>query len=238
MAEIRELSVFFPAYNEETNIERTVKKAIGVSEKIAPKWEIIVVNDGSTDKTGKIVEKLIKAEPRIKMITHTPNRGYGAALKSGLYNSCYEWIAYTDADGQFDFAEITKFFEAQRQMRADAVIGYYLKRAVPFYRILGSKLWELALFLLFGLKVKDIDCGFKLLRKKVIDEIPRLEAERGPFISSELLIKTKKAGFKIVEVGVHHYPRKAGKSTGASLKVILGGLKDLIRLKRKLARIS
>lgn len=238
MAKIRELSVFFPAYNEEANIEKTVKKAVGVLEKIAEKWEIIVVNDGSSDSTGKIVEKLIKAEPRIKMITHTPNRGYGAALKSGLYNSQYEWIAFTDADGQFDFSEITKFFEKQRQTGADAVIGYYLKRQVPFYRILGSKFWQLAVWLLFGLKAKDIDCGFKLIRKKVVDEIPRLEAERGPFISSELLIKAKKKGFKIVEIGVYHYPRQAGKATGASLKVILSGFKDLVRLKAKLAKIS
>jgi len=214
-----------------------VEKAAEVLEKVAKKWEIIVIDDGSKDKTGEIVKKLIKKEPRIRLITHTPNRGYGAALKSGFYNSQYEWIAFTDADGQFDFSEITKFFEKQKQTGADLVIGYYLKRAVPFYRIWGSKLWELAVFLLFGLKVKDIDCGFKLIRKKVIDEIPRLEAERGPFISSELLIKAKKKGFKIVQLGVHHYPRKAGKATGASFKVILSGLKDLIRLKAKLIRI-
>lgn len=234
MVKVSELSVFFPAYNEEVNIGRTIERAIEILKKFAKKWEIIVVNDGSKDRTGEIVEELIKRELQVRMITHTPNRGYGAALKSGLYNSRYEWIAYTDADGQFDFGEISKFFEVQRQTGADAVIGYYLKRAVPFCRILGSRLWELAVFLLFGLKVKDIDCGFKLLRKKVIDEIPRPEAERGPFISSELLIKAKKKGFKIAEVGVHHYPRKAGKSTGASLKVILSGLKDLLRLKAKI----
>lgn len=214
-----------------------MERAVEVLEKVAKKWEIIVVDDGSKDKTGVIVKRLIKKEPRIRLITHTPNRGYGAALKSGFYNSQYEWIAFTDADGQFDFSEITKFFEKQKQTGADLVIGYYLKRAVPFYRIWGSKLWELAVFLLFGLKVKDIDCGFKLIRKKVIEEIPPLEAERGPFISSELLIKTKKKGFKIVQLGVHHYPRQAGKATGASLKVILSGLKDLIRLKAKLSRI-
>jgi glycosyltransferase involved in cell wall biosynthesis len=234
---IKELSVFFPAYNEEANIHQTVEKAIEVLKKIAKKWEIIVIDDGSKDKTGAIVKRLIKKEPRIRLITHTPNRGYGAALKSGFYNSQYEWIAFTDADGQFDFSEITKFFEKQKQTGADLVIGYYLKRAVHFYRILGSKLWELAVFLLFGLKVKDIDCGFKLIRKKVIEEIPPLEAERGPFISSELLIKAKKKGFKIVQLGVHHYPRRAGKATGASLKVILSGLKDLIRLKAKLSKI-
>jgi len=235
MTKIQEISVFFPAYNEEANIKKTVTRAVKILEQIARKWEIIVIDDGSKDRTGAIVKRLIKKEPRIRLITHTPNRGYGAALKSGFYNSSYEWIAFTDADGQFNFSEITKFFEKQKQTGADLVIGYYLRRAVPFYRILGSKLWELAVFLLFGLKVKDIDCGFKLLRRQVIDEIPRLEAERGPFISSELLIKAKKKGFKIVEVGIHHYPRRAGKSTGASLKVVMSGLGDLWRLKRKLS---
>jgi len=234
---IKEISVFFPAYNEEANICQTVEKAVEVLKKLAKKWEIIVIDDGSKDKTGAIVKRLIKKEPKIRLITHTPNRGYGAALKSGFYNSQYEWIAFTDADGQFDFSEITKFFEKQKQTGADLVIGSYLKRAVPFYRIWGSKLWELAVFLLFGLKVKDIDCGFKLIRKKVIEEIPPLEAERGPFISSELLIKAKKKGFKIVQLGVHHYPRKAGKATGANLKVVLSGLKDLIKLKAKLSKI-
>ncbi len=231
---INELSVFFPAYNEEANIKNTVDKTREVLEKIAKKWEIIVVDDGSKDKTGEIVKKLIKKDKRISLITHTPNRGYGAALKSGLYNARYEWIAFTDADGQFDFGEITKFFEKQNQTNADLVIGYYLKRAVPFYRIWGSKLWELAVFLFFGLKVRDIDCGFKLLRRKVVEKIPKLEAERGPFISSEFLIKAKKAGFKITQVGVHHYPRKAGKATGANPKVVLSGLKELWRLRRKL----
>jgi len=234
MEKVKELSVFFPAYNEEEAIKSTVTKATKILPKVAEKWEIIVVNDGSTDKTREIVKELIKKEPQIKMITHTPNRGYGSTIKSGVYNSKYELIAFTDSDGQFDFSEVTKFFETQEKTGADLVIGYYLKRKVPFYRILGSKLlWQPAVYLLFGLKVRDIDCGFKLIKKEVIDGIPRLEAERGPFISSELLIKAKKAGFKIAEVGVHHYPRKAGAATGASLKVILSGFTDLLRLRKK-----
>lgn len=232
--EVEELSVFFPAYNEEANIAKTVTQATAVLKKITKQWEIIVVNDGSTDKTAQIVERLIKKEPRIRMITYTPNRGYGAAFKTGLYNSRYDLIAFTDGDGQFDFSEITKFIKRQRESEADIVAGYYLKRAVPFYRILISKLaWELPVFLIYGLKMRDIDCGFKLVKKEVIDKIPRLEAERGPFISTEFLVKAKKLGFKIVEVGVRHHPRRAGKATGVSLKVALSGYTDLIRLYRK-----
>lgn len=239
MEKVKELSVFFPAYNEEANIKATVTKATKILPKIAKKWEIIVVNDGSTDKTGEIVKELIKKEPRIKMITHTPNRGYGSTIKSGVYNAQYELIAFTDADGQFDFSEITKFLETQKKTDADLVIGYYLKRAEPFYRILISKiLWELPVFLLFGLRVRDIDCGFKLFRKEVINRISRLEAERGPFISTELLVKAKKEGFKISQVGVHHYPREAGQATGITLKVALSGYLDLLRFYRKLKKVE
>lgn len=239
MKKTEELSVFFPAYNEEENIKETITKAVAVLNNVARKWEIIVVNDGSADKTGEIVKELIKKEPRIQMITHTPNRGYGAALKTGLYNSKYNLIAFTDADGQFDFSEITEFLKTQKKTEADLAIGYYLKRKVPFYRILGSRfLWQPVVYLLFGLKARDVGCGFKLIKKKVVDKIPRLEAERGPFICSELLIKAKKAGFKIVEVGVHHYPRKSGKATGASLRVILSGFSDLFRLRKKLRNLN
>lgn len=238
MAKVEELSVFFPAYNEEDNIETTVTKAAKILPKIAKKWEIIIVNDGSKDKTGEIAEKVARENENIRVIHHPQNRGYGAALKSGLYNVRYPWIVFTDADGQFDFGEVTKFLATQKKTGADLVIGYYLKRKVPFFRIWGSRyLWQPAVYLLFGLKARDIDCGFKLIKKEVIDKIPRLEAERGPFISSELLIKAKKAGFKIVEVGVYHYPRKAGRATGASLKVIFSGFSDLLRLRQKLKKI-
>ena len=225
------LSVFLPAYNEEKMLAKTIKTVDVILKKIAGDYEIIIVNDGSKDKTGEIADKLALENKKIKVIHHSPNRGYGAALKSGMYNARFPWIVLVDADGQFDFTEVEKLFKKQKETKADIVVGYYLKRAVRLYRILGSKLaWELPIFILTGLKVKDIDCGFKLIKKTVIDEIPHLEAERGPFITTEFLIKAKRAGFKIAEVGVHHYPDETvGGSTGASLKVIISAYKDLFR---------
>ena len=232
---INELSVFFPCYNEEKNIKNTIDKTIPVLQKTAKDWEIILVNDGSKDNTAQVLKEIQKSYPQqIKIITHNPNRGYGAALKSGLYNAKYEWIAFTDADGQFDFSEVTKLIEKQQKTHADVVIGYYLARQVSKAAIITSKIWELIVFFLFGLHVTDIDCGFKLINKKVVDAIPKLEAERGAFISSEFLIKTKKAGFKIVEIGVHHYPRTEGKATGRSFKVIIKSFSDLFRLWSKI----
>lgn len=231
---INSLSVFFPTYNEESNIKDTVLRAVKVLNKLFKTWEIIVVNDGSTDNTKKIVENLGREDKRIRVISHEQNRGYGASLSTGFYNSNYNWIAFTDSDGQFDFSELENFTTKQQKTNADLVIGYYKKRRVSKFKIITSKMWELAVFILFGLHVKDIDCGFKLISKKVIDKIPRLESQRGAFISSEFLIKAKKTGFTIVEIPVTHYPRTAGKGTGRDLKVIIQSFVDLVKLWWKL----
>jgi len=231
---ISELSVFFPAYNEEASIKNTVEAAKKVLLRIADEWEIIIVNDGSNDRTGEIAGKLGEEDKRISVINHFPNKGYGEALKSGFYNSRYQWIAFTDSDGQFDFSEVTNFIRKQRETGADLVIGYYKKRRVSFFKILTSRLWEVVVFILFGLKARDIDCGFKFISKEVVKTIPRLESERGAFISSEFLIKARKSGFKIVEIPVTHYPRIKGAGTGRKLNVIIKSFIDLFRLWGKL----
>jgi len=215
---IRELSVFFPAKD--------------VLETVADKWEIIVVNDGSKDMTGGIVRELGKKDPRVKIINHTENRGYGGALQSGFYNSSYEWIAYNDSDGQFDFGEITRFFNEKDS--ADLLLGYRIKRRDSFYRLFLAKGWAALLFLFFGLRLKDVDCGFKMVKKSVIKKIPRLESERGGMINAELAIKAKEAGFKIRQVGVTHYPRRGGRATGAQPRVIIKSFIDLFKLWVKL----
>jgi len=229
--QVKAISVFFPAYNEEKNIKQTIIKAVAVLEKIAQNYEVIVVNDGSTDKTGQIVNNLIKKNPRISMITHTPNRGYGAALKSGLYHASYPWIAFTDADGQFDFGEIEKFLAKKDQ--ADLIIGYRLKRRDPLPRIIIAQLLRIWNFILFGLWLKDADCGFKLIKKEVVDKIGPLKTESA-ITETEFLARAKRAGFKIIEVPVHHYPRKAGKQTGGNLKVIFKAIKESLSLWQEL----
>lgn len=231
---IDKLSVFFPAYNEEENIKNTVLKAKEVLKVIASDWEILVVNDGSKDRTEEIVKQLGRSEKRIKVITHRPNRGYGGALKTGFSQTRYPWVSFTDSDGQFDFAEITNFLQKQNETKADVVIGYYKRRQVSKFKIITSKIWEYIVFILFGLKVHDIDCGFKLISRDVINAVTPLESERGAFISSEFLIKAKKKGFKIVEIPVTHYPRTRGKGTGRDVKVIIQSFIDLFKLWLKL----
>ncbi len=228
---IDELSVFFPCYNEENNVTPTTQKAIKILEQITPKWEILLIDDGSKDKTPQVAKKLQQQYPKnIKVVTHNPNRGYGAAFKSGIYNSSYKWIAFTDVDGQFDFSEINHFISTQKDTNADLVIGYYKKRQVSKFVIITSKIWEMIVFILFGLRVHDIDCGFKLFKKEVVDTIPKLESERGAFVNSEFLLHAKHSGFKIIEIPVTHYQRSSGKPTGRNFNVILKSFTDLFRL--------
>lgn len=226
------LSVFFPCINEEGNIENIIKRAEDVLKRLGIKYEIIIVDDGSTDATGKVADELALMNSNIRVIHHSKNLGYGEALKSGFYNAKYETIVYTDGDGQFDFAEVTKFLEKIKDH--DLVIGYRIKRKDPFFRILFKKGWTLSLWAFFGLTLKDVDCGFKMVRKKVLEKMPRLESSRGAMINAELAIKVKKYGFKIAQIGVNHYPRTSGKPTGAGLNVIIKSYFDLIKLWWKL----
>lgn len=231
---ISELSVFLPAYNEAANISASINNVVQAASLYTEKWELTIIDDGSTDNTYKIAADVAKNNKNVKVIRHDKNSGYGASLKTGLYGAKYSWISFIDSDGQFDFGEIEKFILKQKETDADMVIGYYKKRKASFTKILTSKIWEALVFIMFGLKVHDIDCGFKLISKKVIAKIPHLESERGAFISSELLIKTKKSGFKIVEIPITHYPRLKGEGTGRKFDVIIQSFIDLLRLWKKL----
>ncbi|OGD86620.1 hypothetical protein A2Z23_01090 [Candidatus Curtissbacteria bacterium RBG_16_39_7] len=234
MSKIPAISVFFPAHNEEKNIQKSVLQALVILPQVAQEFEIIVIDDGSIDKTAAIVKRIANKKPAVKLISHKTNLGYGASLKTGFYSSRYPLICFTDSDGQFDFSEI-KFFLPHLK-RSDLIVGYRRKRAEGLMREINAKAWAFLIRILFGLKVKDLDCAFKVIKKRVIDKIPKLESE-GAMISAELLVKTKKMGFKIAEIPVSHYPRKAGIQTGANLKVIAKAFLDLFRLYPKLRKI-
>lgn len=229
---IKNLSVFFPLFNEEGNIKNSVEKAIRVLDTLKIEYEILLIDDGSSDRTGQIADELSGKNPKIKVIHHEKNLGYGEALKSGFYNARYDTIVYTDGDGQFDFSEVHKFLDKIADY--DLIIGYRIKRQDPFFRILFKKGWKLSLWTFFGLTLKDVDCGFKMIKKEVLEKIPHLESSRGAMINAELAIKAKKFRFKVGQVGVNHYPRLSGKPTGANIRVIIKSYLDLIKLWWKL----
>jgi len=224
---IKSLSVFFPVFNEEKNLEKTILNAVAVLKKLKTIWEILIIDDGSSDRTRQLAGRLAQKYPGVKVF-HQQNGGYGMAIQTGLKNAKYEWIVYTDADGQFDFSEITKFLAVCD--RADAIWGYRLKRQDPFYRLLFSYFWGLSARLLTGVNLKDINCGFKMFKKSAIEKIGMLKSTRGAMINPELALKLNKAGFKILEVGVNHYPRLFGRPTGAGLKVIFQSYLELFQL--------
>jgi len=227
---LEELSVFFPFYNEEANIAAQTKQALKIIPQFAEKFEIILVNDGSVDKTGQIGQKLAANHPNVVLVSHSKNRGYGGALKSGFRKAKYEWIFFSDGDRQFDLKEIGRLLPLTS--RADLVIGYRQKRADTPIRLINAKLFNLLIRLLFGLKVTDIDCAFKLIKKDVVDSL-ELKSD-GALISSELLIKAQKAGYKIAQTPVSHYPRKIGSPTGANPRVIFKAFYDIFALWREL----
>jgi glycosyltransferase involved in cell wall biosynthesis len=223
-----DISTFFPAYNEERNLEPLVRRTAEVLRRLAGKWEIIIVDDGSRDRTPEIAARLVKELPGVRHVRHSQNRGYGGAVKTGLKEAKLDWIFFTDGDGQFDVAELERLLPAAAD--ADIVVGYRLDRKDSFLRKLNAFGWGTLVRTLFGLhgKVRDIDCAFKLFRRRVVDAAD-FKAE-GAMISTELLVRAKKLGYRFREVGVHHFPRTAGTATGADPRVILRAFKELFKL--------
>ena len=228
------ISIFLPAYNEEANLEEVASKTKEVIRPIFDDFEIIIVDDGSTDRTSGIAEGLAKKDKRIKIIHHPKNLGYGAALISGFKASSKDLIFFTDADLQFDISEIKKLLSYISKY--DVVIGYRCPRRDPFLRLVNAWCWKWLHRILFGLKVRDIDCAFKLFKKKAIKSITI--KSRGAMVSAEMLIRLFRKGYKIKEVAVQHLPRKAGQPTGAKPKVILRAFCELFKMYPELSSLG
>ena len=224
------LTFFFPAYNEEPNIERTVALALQHIGPLVPSLEVLAIDDGATDRTPQLADALAAADPRVRVV-HQENRGYGGALKAGFANARGNLIAFSDGDLQFDLAELSRLLDRlnDQALPVDAVIGYRIKRMDPFHRLVIAKTYNAIVSVLFGLRVRDIDCAMKVFRRQVFSGL-RLDSE-GPFLSAEMLIKLNARGVKMDQVGVTHYPRTAGTNTGASFGKILRTFRDIFRLR-------
>ncbi len=230
-ARVPRLSYFFPAHNEEANLEGLVDEALAALPAIAETFEIIAVDDGSRDRTPEIANELAARHPGIVRAVHHPtNQGYGAALRSGFAASRHDLVAFTDGDRQFKVADLARLTNRLAAPDApDVVVGFRIKRADPLVRTVYAKAYRLANRVFFGLKVTDVDCACKLFRRDALKGLRVTSA--GAFFSAELLIKLRAAGRTVVEVGVPHYARTAGSPTGAKPQVILRAVRDFWRLR-------
>src|SRR5689334_4190445 len=222
------LSVFFPAYNDSGTIASMVIRAVQAASELTPDYEVIVVNDGSSDATPEIIDELARTyAPHVRAVHHPRNRGYGGALQTGFRSATKELIFYTDGDAQYDPAELKALWE-QLTPEADLVNGYKISRSDPLHRIVIGRLYHHIVKQLFGLTVRDVDCDFRLMRRRIFERI-NLEKTSG-VICLEMMKKITDGGFRIVEVPVHHYHRAFGRSQFFNFPRIVKTGVDVMRL--------
>jgi glycosyltransferase involved in cell wall biosynthesis len=223
------LSVVMPAHNEEAAIAETVHDVVDTLTIWGQDFEVIVVNDGSKDRTGSIVEEIAGTDLRVRIINHPINQGYGAALASGFAAITKDLVFFMDSDGQFDIQDLERFFPLIG--RYDAVLGYRLTRQDTWVRKLNAWGWKMLVRLVFGLRVRDVDCAFKLYPAEFFYK-HQLET-RGAMINTEILYKFTRDGYSYTELGVHHLPRRSGRATGAKPTVIARAFRELFHYARK-----
>ncbi len=224
------LSVFFPAYYDENNIGKVVTKAISVLEELNLKnYEVIIIEDGSPDRTGEVADELAKKYSKVRVIHHEKNMGYGATLKDGFLNAKMEYVFYSDGDNQFDLEELKKFVSILPY--TDIVSGFRIRKQYSNYRKFTSFIYNLILRILFKIDDRDIDCAFKLFPTKLFRQIT-IES-KDAFIDAEIMIKARLLGYKVTEIGVNHLPRVDGISTGARPSVIFRTIIEIYRYWKK-----
>ncbi len=226
MDTLTSISIFFPCYNEELNIKPTIEAATKTISKIAKRYELIIINDGSTDGTEKIAKDIAKNDVHIRVVSHPYNLGYGAALKTGIKESKYDWVFFTDGDLQFDLSELSLFIPYTTKY--NVIIGYRKDRAEGQSRARNAKLFKVFIDILFRLHVKDIDCAFKLFKRSTLQSLT-IESS-GAFTSSEILYKLKKKKEVFMQIPVTHYPRKWGTPTGNNFRVIIKAAYEALKL--------
>jgi glycosyltransferase involved in cell wall biosynthesis len=226
------LSVVLPCLDEEPNVAQAVAEALAAGERCAAEVEVIVVDDGSRDGTRAVAELLAGDDPRVRVVWHERNRGYGAAVRSGIDASTMPWLLLTDADLQFDLQELDTMLPAARGH--DIVAGFRIAREDPWHRRAAAWAWNALMRWSFKIPVRDVDCAFKLVSGAVARVLP-LQSD-GAMISTELYVCARRAGVRIAEVGVHHRARRAGSATGGNPRVVLRAFSERQALARALAR--
>lgn len=227
---LKSLSIFFPAYNDENTVEPLALKCVEVASALADDFEVIIVNDASPDRTGEAADRIAAKHPgKIRVIHHPVNRGVGEAMKTGYRESRMDYVFYTDGDMQYDVGELALLVPHAREY--GLVAGYRLNRAEGFTRWFTSRCFHILAFILLGLRFRDIDCSFKLIRRDVLEKV--VFSTRGGLVDAELLLRAKKLT-KIREVGVHHYNRKFGTSQCLKPGLVFHMLRELIELRLRL----
>jgi glycosyltransferase involved in cell wall biosynthesis len=221
------LSVFFPAYNDSGTIASMVIRAVKTASELTPDFEVIIVDDGSADSTADIADELARTYPQVRAVHHPINRDYGAALRTGFHSATKELIFYTDGDAQYDPSELAALW-AKVTPEVDLVNGYKISRADPLHRIIIGRIYHHIVSVLFGLKLRDVDCDFRLMRRTIFDRI-NLEKTSG-IICVEMMKKIQDGGFRVVEVPVHHFHRAYGKSQFFNFRRLFRTGRDLLRL--------
>lgn len=234
MSEKLSLSIAFPAYNEGANLNGTLTDAVRVTESLTDDYEVIVVDDGSADDTAEVVLNFAREHPKVRLVRHRVNQGYGAAVYSGLTSATKDWAFFTDADRQFVLDEIALLLDRRHQ--ADMVVGYRAPRVDPMVRLVNAWGWNTLVRLLFGYTVRDVDCAFKLMRREVIEELAPRVLSRGATLSAEWMVLARRLGFRIFEVPVTHLPRRAGTPTGAKPHVVVRAFRELAAFRLRLWR--
>jgi len=224
-----QLTAVMPAYNEQDVLPEALAEAVAALEKVAEEWELVVVDDGSTDRTPQILAEWSAREPRLRVLTQRPNQGYSKALARGFSNARFEAVFYTDADAQFDLAEIARL--VPHLERHDMVAGFRDGRKDPWVRLLTSRVFNLIQGLVLGIRVRDVNCAFKLFRRSFFERV-RLSSD-GFLVDAELYARARKAGLTWTQVGVTHRPRMAGSST-VKAATVAATLRELWRLRRSL----
>jgi len=227
------ISAFFPVYNDWGTISSMVLLVDSVLKRIASDYEIILVDDGSKNLTKRVLGELLSKVDKLRVVTHTENRGYGGALKTGINNSRYELIFYTDGDAQYNPEEL-ELLISKLDDDVDVVNGYKISRSDPVYRKIIGKLYHYVTKLMFGFKIRDVDCDFRLMRRQIFENLI-LEYNSG-VICVEMIAKLSKKGYKFEEVPVHHYYRMSGKSEFFNIKRIVRMGMHLLRLWYKIQR--